>query len=544
MPDLRRILASLFNDDTESKKQAVNNRRMEMKRYHLLFLAVCSLFLAPSAARAQAFGLNEIGSCAFARGFSATSAPCNDASSIFWNPAALAGMKGNSMLLGGAAIKVGAKFTRDSAQGEHEADVPLALVPHLFLNRAMSERMAVGIGVYVPYGLTSQWEDDFPGRFLAKKASIGTIYFQPNVAYSFKGGTWKVGGGPVIGHSTVELIQAADLADQIARVDSTTVPTTRNVIRFSQLGIAKRTEFSRATLEGSATSFGLNIGVLGKLTNNWTMGARYLSSLMMDYDGADATFKPTATGIVFAANNPLGYPAGTLFDTLALVRARYCTAAGDALPAAAGPTNGAAGTCAAKGLLGAQTVSTRIAHPDQFQIGFAYTGFANWLIAVDYEWTGWKKFTNLPVDFANDSIATVCSASIAATVNPCDFDVLDRDLYEDYNNTSAIRIGAERTLKSGWIVRAGFSGVAAAAPDETVTPLVPEQDRTYWSLGSEFPLVKDKITLDAAYGFVLGSGRRGRIDERLSRTQTGLQLNSGVYDLSAHVLSFSVKASF
>jgi len=524
-----------------------------MKQYHQLFLAVCAtLVLAPSAARAQAFGLNEIGSCAFSRGFATTSAPCNDASAIFWNPAATAGMKGNSLLVGGAAISISAKFTRDSALGSHDADVPLAIVPHLFLNHAMG-RMAVGVGVYAPYGLTSQWKDDFPGRFLAKKAAIKSVYVQPNFAMSFKGGKWMVGGGPVFGISTVELIQSADLADQIAAVDSLSVPTVRNVVRFSQLGIAKKTEFSRATLKGSTTALGINVGVLGKLNDHWTMGVRYLSSLMMEYKDADASFEQKATGVTFASGNPLGYPAGTLFDTLAAVRGRYCAAAGAVMPTAPGATPGSAQTCAAAGLLGKQTVSTRIPHPDQFQLGFAYRGFSNWLLSVDYEWTGWKKFADLPVNFSRDSINTatsntnptgICPTAKAATDPTCDFDVLDRDLFEDYNNTSSIRIGAEHTLKNGWLLRAGFSGVASAAPDETVTPLLPEQDRTYWSIGSAVPIIKDKVTLDAAYGFVLGSGRRGRLDERILRAQTASSLNNGIYDLSANVLSLSLKASF
>ena len=130
-----------------------------------------------TAAQAQAFGLNELGSCAFSRGFAATSAPCNDASAIFWNPGATAGLKGTSLYAGAAAIAINAKFTRDSARGAHEGDVPLAIVPHLFLNRT-SGSLAYGIGVYVPYGLTSQWEDDFPGRFLAKKASLIEEYLK------------------------------------------------------------------------------------------------------------------------------------------------------------------------------------------------------------------------------------------------------------------------------------------------------------------------------------------------------------------------------
>lgn len=526
-------------------KFAADNRRMEMQRYHRLFLAVCaSLTFAPGVAHAQAFGLNEIGSCAFSRGFAATSAPCNDASSIFWNPAATAGLKGNTILAGAAVIAVNAKFTRDSALGSHKSDISPAMVPHIFLNHTQGN-MALGLGVYAPYGLTSQWEDNFPGRFLAKKASIATVYVQPNVAISLKGGKWMFGGGPVFGHSTVELVQSADLSEQIAALNTATNPTT--VTRFTQVGIAKRTEFARATLNGTATSWGLNLGGIGKLNDKWTFGFRYLSSQIMKYDEADATFEQKPTGIVLAAGNTFGpggtaLPAGTLFDTLLSIRSRFCTTNSGAVPNAPGAQTGSAQTCAAKGLLGNQKVATQITHPDQFQAGFSYTGFASWLIAVDYEWTGWRKFKDLTVNFANDSIPTFCATG--APTATCDYDVLDRVLFEDYNNTSALRVGVEKTIRSKWLIRFGFAGVASAAPDETVTPLLPEQDRTYWSLGSEYPIIKDKVTLDAAYGLVLGSGRRGRIDERLARTTGATALNSGIYDLSAHVLSLSLKASF
>lgn len=507
-----------------------------MQRHGLTrYLAViASLVVAPSLSHAQAFGLNEIGSCAFARGFSATSAPCNDASAIFWNPGAAAGIKGNSILAGAAAISINAEFERDSALGEHEADVPIQIVPHLFLNHNRGN-LSLGFGVYVPYGLTSQWKDDFPGRFQAMKAAIATIYFQPNIAFATKSGKWMIGGGPVIGHSAVELIQSADLADQVASVDSLTNPAVRNAIRFSQLGITRRTEFARATLEGDAMSYGLNIGGLGKLNKDWTFGFRYLSSLMFKYDEADAKFAQINTGVVLPRRNPICWNGGVSVPTNPIC-------AGDSLatvPIDLLVSPQFTGT----GLLTTQKVKTQIAHPDQFQFGFAYRGFQDWMVAVDYEWTGWRKFRELPVNFSNDSVAT-CPTAKTAGDPVCDFSVLDRELLEDYNNTSALRIGAERTMKNGWLLRLGFSGVAAAAPDETVTPLIPEQDRTYWTIGTAIPLMKDRATLDAAYGFVWGGGRRGRIDDRPTRTTLASAVNSGVYTLHAHVLSLSLKASF
>ena len=88
---------------------------------HALVLAVFGL---PAAADAQAFGLNEIGSCALARGFAVTGAPCDDASSIYWNPGAVQKKTGLSLLAGAAVIKLDGDFTADSTYRVHESDIP------------------------------------------------------------------------------------------------------------------------------------------------------------------------------------------------------------------------------------------------------------------------------------------------------------------------------------------------------------------------------------------------------------------------------------
>ena len=208
-------------------------------------LALALLALPPAAA-AQAFGLNEIGACALARGFAATSAPCDDASSIYWNPGAMPRNRGWTVSGGAAIIKIDGNFIQDTTFARYEGDVPTAVVPSLFLAYRGSGKLAYGLGVYVPYGLTSQYKDDFPGRFASKKASLQTVYVQPNVSYQISP-NWSIGGGPVFGHSSVELIQAIDLS---------TVPTPAGPT-FGQLGIPKRTEFARATLKGSGTAFGI-----------------------------------------------------------------------------------------------------------------------------------------------------------------------------------------------------------------------------------------------------------------------------------------------
>lgn len=474
-------------------------QRHRFTRY--LAVIVSCAFALPDSARAQAFGINEIGTCATARAFAVTGSPCQDASSIFWNPGAVASQRGWNVLAGAAAIFIGGSFTRDTTFDRFEGDVPTAFVPHAFVNyRRENSNLSYGVGVYAPYGLTSQWKDDFPGRFVAKKAALASVYVQPNVAYQIND-KWSVGGGPVFGHSDVELVQAIDLSEQVAS----------GTITFGQLGIASRTEFARVNLKGDGTAFGAHVGVFGRPNARWSVGLRFLTPLEFEYDGARATFTQTQTDIVLPPGNPICSPSGTnpicggnpnaTVDIDVLVAPQF----------------------AAGGTLVDQGVETKITHPAQIQGGVGYSGFRDWLISVDYAWIGWRRFKELPVNFGGPAPSRV--------------------LIEDYNNTSALRLSAQRAFTNGARLRFGFSGVASAAPDETVTPLLPEQDRAYGSVGAAYPITSN-LTFEGAYMNIMTPGRRGRIAERSSRTQTANQLNTGKYELDAHVLSFSLKASF
>ena len=458
------------------------------------FALAIALLPLPAVAGAQAFGLNEIGACAIARGFAATSSPCDDASSIYWNPGAVQKSRGFSFYAGGSLIKLDGAFTQDTTFRRYEATVPDAYVPSVFLNYRTSGKAAFGLGVYVPYGLTSQWGDEFPGRFSAVKASLQSIYVQPNLAYQLTP-NWSIGGGPVFGHSTVELIQGIDLSTLLTPAGVT----------FGQLGIPKRTEFARARLKGSTNAFGADVGIHGRLTPVWEFGARFLSQLSFNYDDADATFEARPTGLTLAAGNPFStaaapVPGGTPVD--ALVASQFTT-----------------------GALVPQKVQTSIRHPAQVQAGFGYTGFANTTLSMEYAYVGWKSFNQLPVNFQGPAPKKV--------------------LQEDYNNTSSIRFGAERRFMSGAALRAGFTAATSAAPEETVTPLLPEQDRELGMLGGGLPLGQH-LVLDATYAHIFTPGRRGRVDERTvnSTTAQAIALNSGSYTLNANILSLSLKASF
>jgi long-chain fatty acid transport protein len=466
-------------------------------------MALTVLSFPAAHAHGQGFGLNEISTCGIGRAYSAVATGCNDASAIYWNPAAASRLSGWSVLAGASAIALDGKFEQDTTFRTYKGDVPTAIIPHAFLNyHNPASRVAWGIGAYVPYGLTSQWKDDFPGRFLAKKASLQTIYIQPNAAWQVNS-RWSIGVGPVFGHSSVELIQGIDLSQQSTTVAGQTVA-------FSQLGIPTRTEFARARLKGDAWGYGAHIGLQGRLSSSWTVGLRYLTPVKFKYDDADATFTQTPTNLILGGAipnpaNPTGPPligAGAQVDTLSLLRAAF----------------------GAGGRLSSQKVRTEITHPQQFQAGIAYTGFKNWELEADYALIGYSSFKELPIDFSNATTP-------------------DRTLIEDYRNSSGVRLAAEYGFGNNIHVRGGFAGVQGAPPDETVTPLLPDQDRANYALGITLPIFGPWM-LDGGYVLVKAPGRRGRVDERTSRSQTAVQLNTGVYSLTANIFALSLKSSF
>jgi long-chain fatty acid transport protein len=463
-----------------------------------------ALALLPASTWAQGFGLNEIGTCAEARGFANTGAPCHDASSIYWNPAATPSLPGFSIYGGASAIRLMGGFRQDTTGHQYNSNVPLVVPPAVFVNFSNMigpNKYALGFGFYVPYGLISQWRDDFPGRFASSRASINTYYLQPNLAIEIIPSVLSIGGGPVIGISSIRLDQALDLS-------TFPVPGQPLGTTFAQLGIAPGTEAGTVTLKSAnEVAPGFNVGVHANLLPSLQIGARYLSHLVFDYKNGTASFRQVETGLVLAGNNPLGLPGGTPVDG---VLAPYFSGTGPF-------TN--------------QGVATKITHPYQFQVGLGYTGLSQTTISVDYALVGWSEFQSLPIVFQGPAAAS--SQTILA----------------NYTNSWSIRSGLEHVFGDpvvGFIGRLGFSYAKTPVPRDAVVPLLPDMNRFNYSAGIGYPLSKH-TAIDLSYIHVGTEGRRGLIVQRTTTENNNLnytQLDDGFYTLAANVVSLSLKLGF
>jgi long-chain fatty acid transport protein len=167
--------------------------------------------------------------------------------------------------------------------------------------------------------------------------------------------------------------------------------------------------------------WGYHVALNGRPTESWRLGAMYRSQIDVDVTDGRATFTQI----------PTGDPAL------------------DAVVAANQPPN--------------QPVATKLVFPASVTLAIAWTPSAEWTYEVDGIWTGWSAFQELDLEFPEDPS-------------------LDQTIVEDYNDQFAVRVGTERRFPR-YALRGGYYYDQAAAPAESVTPLLPDATRHGFTLG-------------------------------------------------------------
>lgn len=159
------------------------------------FLGTVSLglLLGAPAARAAGFGINEHSARVMGMGGAFTGV-ADSPGALFFNPAGLAQLHGLSLELGVTLVTPGSSWTGTSPGGtevEVAARRGLFPLPNLHAAYRIHDRVAVGFGVYLPYGLTQEWDNTVTvdgkevawwGRDIVRKISLTTVYFNPAVA--------------------------------------------------------------------------------------------------------------------------------------------------------------------------------------------------------------------------------------------------------------------------------------------------------------------------------------------------------------------------
>ena len=457
-----------------------------MRRSEVCFALAAALMLArPAVSHAQGYGVYEQSACTMGRGGTAAAEPCADGSGMYFNPAGIAGLP-LSGSVGGTLIWPSTTWANDNTQIRAEFLSKTYVVPNLYFVAPVTRRYALGFGVFVPYGLTTEWDKEtFEGRFLGYKTSLRAIYLQPTAAAHF--GKLKIGAGLDITSLSVDLERKLDLSQQFAAPGVT----------FGMLGVPFGTDFADAAVTGNAWGVGYNLGATYEVAPQLSVGVRYLARQKITASNGMAEFTQDPTGLVLTAGNPLGLPGGTPVD--ALVAPQFEEG----------------------GSLVTQGVSTTIRLPNQLVMGVALTPVKALKVMFDAQYTWWEVLDQIPLDFE---------------ILPNSSLVLDDESVWTWRFGAELLLDKERDLK----FRLGYIFHDAAAPDQSVVPNLPEAARNDYSFGVGIRVTKT-FYLDASYMFVDAVNRRGRT---IDLTPGGPITNGLYFDAGASLLSFTLTATF
>jgi long-chain fatty acid transport protein len=378
---------------------------------------------------------------------------------MFFNPAGLGLMPAGktTISVGATLIAPTGGFTSDLGN-KTDLNKKVIPIPAVYLAHGFSDHVAAGIGLFAPYGLITEWPDTSQVRFLGYKSQIRTIYIQPTLAVGLAKNRVLVGAGFDLNFLHVNLRQQADLATTPLPAPAPPGAT------FANLGIPNGTAFADANLSGNGTGVGYHVGLILKPSDRVSLGIRYLSRQKVKIDNGTVEFSPVNTGIILAQGNPFGVPAGTPLD--AVVASQFAT----------GNT------------LSDQDAKTALRMPEQVAFGIAVKPIDKFTLLFDVQLMHWTVFDTLVVDFA-----------LAPT----------ETLPENFENTKAWRFGAEYAVSPRTTLRGGLLFHDGAEPDGSVTPNLPEGDRTEFTLGFGTRL-GSKLGLDLAFQYINQGDRRGR----------------------------------
>jgi long-chain fatty acid transport protein len=113
---------------------------------------------------------------------SAVTASVADASAVWFNPAQLSFAGGSSATVGGVLVTARSSFSGADNGPTTNSERGNFLLPTLFAQTAITDRVAVGVGAYTAFGIGIDWPLDWAGRENAIGASLETFALNPTVA--------------------------------------------------------------------------------------------------------------------------------------------------------------------------------------------------------------------------------------------------------------------------------------------------------------------------------------------------------------------------
>jgi long-chain fatty acid transport protein len=255
-------------------------------------------------AAASSFQLMEQNASGLGNAYAGQAAAAENASTIFFNPAGMAQLPGTQISFAVSGLGPSIQFT-DS--GMSNSPIPGAVplgsnggdagswtaLPAGYLSWQLNQNVWLGVGVTSPFGLKTDYDANFIGRFQSQTAELKTYDINPSIA-------WKI-------NDTITLGAGVSYQNAKFTLDRPTITAF----------VPPATVFTGSThLDVSDNQWGWNIGAMFNFGPDSRIGVSYRSSLSYDLGGtatisgvplAGTIASPVTASIRFPDTYSLGF---------------------------------------------------------------------------------------------------------------------------------------------------------------------------------------------------------------------------------------------
>jgi long-chain fatty acid transport protein len=182
-----------------------------------------------------------------------------DASTVFFNPALVVTLDGTRIQAGTTLLIPSYEFDSDFSGNSSSAEDEVFYPSTFFITHKYNDNVSLGLGVFSPFGLSTEWPDTWEGRYIATKSELITYTVNPVVAFRV----------------TPRVAVAAGIDMLFADAEL------NKMINLSALGVPDINQ----RLEGDDSGLGFNLGLLVDINDDISFGASYRSSITVDISG-------------------------------------------------------------------------------------------------------------------------------------------------------------------------------------------------------------------------------------------------------------------
>ena len=318
-----------------------------------LTVAVAGALVSPVAS-ASGFQISENTVQAMGRAYAGREAAGNDASVVMNNPAAMVDFDTYAVQIDATAINVSTQF---HGSGTDAFGQPLSGgnggngggvngVPAISFIAPIAQNWRIGFGIDAPFGLKTQYDNGWMGRYQALKSSVKSMDLTGSVAWAINP-EFSLGFSVIAQKTTIDLSNAVDLGAVLVAPPFNLYPT-----------FLPQSADGTAELRGNNWKWGWQIGAEWKPTSQDTVALSYHAKINHNINGqAYFTVPPS---VQYVLSQP-GVPP--LFQNSA--------------------------------------ISGQFATPAIASLSYWHKtmGPVSW--GAELSWTGWSSFSRIAINFAN-----------------------------------------------------------------------------------------------------------------------------------------------